>query len=141
MSVSTPHSPRRQSQTVTRGFRVTVRPRYLRDESDPSARRYIFAYRITIANEGDATAKLLSRHWRIVDSHGREDEVIGDGVVGATPLLSPGESFEYESFCPLPTAWGTMEGTYTMRGEDGERFEIVVPRFYLVSAEPTGGRD
>jgi ApaG protein len=133
MSVKSQPRIARVSHAATRGIRVTVRPRYLADESDPTTRRYIFAYRITIANETSPTAMLLSRRWWIVDSHGRGSEVIGDGVVGRTPRLAPGEMFEYESFCPLPTAWGTMEGSYTMRTDEGETFEVTVPRFYLVA--------
>lgn len=132
MPATAANPPLQPAQALTRGFRVTAKPRYLKNDSDPESRRYIFAYRITIANETAPPARLLSRRWNIVDSHGRAEEVIGEGVVGATPHLSPGECFEYESFCPLATSWGTMEGAYTMLAEDGERFEIIVPRFYLV---------
>lgn len=135
MAMGTSVSPIRRSEAITRGYRVAVEPRYLSDESDPHMRKYVFAYRITITNADGVPAQLMSRRWRIVDAHGRESEVVGDGVVGATPHFSPGDVFEYESYCPLPTAWGTMEGSYTMQDATGERFDIAVPRFYLVCRE------
>jgi ApaG protein len=112
---------------------VEVTPRYLAAESDVKAGKYVFAYQVTIINEGDHRAKLLKRHWIIVDADGRRREVKGDGVVGATPDLGPGESHEYASFVPLPTPWGTMEGSYLMAREDGQTFDAQVGRFFLVS--------
>lgn len=125
------------SETLTRGFRVAVSPIYLRQHSDPDQRRFVFAYRIRIANESDGPARLLSRHWLILDANGGRNEVRGEGVVGQQPVLNPGESYEYESYCPLPTSWGTMEGSYTMAEPDGTKFPIAVARFYLAApAEP-----
>jgi ApaG protein len=121
------------SDTVTDGVRVRVVPQYLRKQSDPTQGKFLFAYQITIANEGTQRARLKSRHWSIVDADGERHEVKGPGVVGQFPDLAPGEQFEYSSFCPLETPWGTMEGTYTMEREDGTPFDVRVGRFYLVS--------
>jgi ApaG protein len=55
-------------------------------------------------------------------------------VVGKQPILAPGESFEYRSYCPLRTAWGTMEGSYAFADPAGEGFEASVGRFFLVPA-------
>jgi ApaG protein len=106
--------------------------------SDTGQRRFVFAYRIRISNESTAWARLLSRCWSIVDANGSRNDVVGEGVVGQQPELGPGESHEYESYCPLATAWGTMEGSYTLEGADGERFEIAVGRFYLVAPGEAG---
>ncbi len=121
------------SVSLDNGVRVGVAPRFIDEHSDPAERRYVFGYRITITNEGDRWAKLLSRRWTIVDATGQREEVVGDGVVGQQPELAPGQSFEYASFCPLPTPWGTMEGVYTMKREDETRFDVQIERFYLVA--------
>ncbi len=127
----------RGSEAVTRSVRVAVTPQYLPDHSDADARRYVFAYRIRITNESPRAVRLESRHWIIVDAHGRTEEVRGDGVIGRQPEIQPGESFEYASYCPLPTKWGTMEGSYLFRPVegDGEPFQVAVARFYLVTPE------
>jgi ApaG protein len=114
-------------------YEITVVPRaaYLADQSDPSRNQYAFAYTITLTNTGSVPAQLLSRHWIITDSDNRVQEVKGLGVVGQQPLLSPGESFEYTSGASLPTAVGTMRGTYQMMAEDGHAFEAPIPVFTL----------
>ena len=122
------------SDTVTEGIRVQAAAQYLEGESEPDQRQYLFAYRIRIRNEGTRRARLKSRHWIIVDADNHREDVRGPGVVGKTPLLAPGESFEYSSGCPLRTPWGTMEGSYTMERDDGTSFEAAVGRFFLVSA-------
>lgn len=119
------------SVALTRGIRVAVAPSYAREQSDPGLSRYLFNYRIRITNESPVRVKLLTRHWIIVDADGQRHEVQGEGVIGQQPELSPGESFTYSSFCPLPTPWGTMEGTYTMHADGDEVFDIQVGRFYL----------
>ena len=119
------------SEDVTQGIRVGATAFYLPQESDPDERRYAFGYRIVIVNEGDQPAQLLRRHWIIIDGDGHREEVRGPGVVGETPRLQPGEAFKYQSFCPLPTPWGTMEGSYTFQRDDGETFEVAIGRFYL----------
>ena len=118
-------------EAVTRGIRISVRSSYVPERSNPSGMFWFFAYEVTISNESDAAAQLLTRHWIITDAEGNVEEVIGDGVVGETPFLNPGESFSYTSFCPLRTEAGTMHGTYGMIGADGERFDVEIPRFTL----------
>lgn len=123
------------SEAVTRGIRVNVLAQYVPERSDPGEGHWFFAYRIRISNEGTETAQLLSRHWIITDAEGRVEEVRGPGVVGEQPVLTPGQSFEYTSFCPLPTAFGTMQGTYQMVTRSGTRFDAEIAAFTL--AEPT----
>ena len=114
-------------------YEITVVPlaAYLADQSDPSRHQYAFAYTITLTNSGSVPAQLLSRHWIITDSDHHVQEVKGLGVVGQQPLLKPGESFEYTSGASLPTAVGTMRGTYQMVAEDGHAFEAEIPVFTL----------
>jgi len=128
-----PLYPRPVSTAVTAGIRVQVKSEYRPDRSAPAAGRYLFSYTIRITNEGDAEAQLLSRHWIITDANGEREEVVGDGVVGQQPLLPPGESFEYTSFCILKTPHGSMRGTYTMQREGGDRFEARIAPFTLVT--------
>ncbi|TVQ34197.1 MAG: Co2+/Mg2+ efflux protein ApaG [Phycisphaeraceae bacterium] len=123
------------SEAVTQGVRIRVSPRYFPAESAPEENRFVFVYHITVTNEGDERVKLLSRHWVIVDGEGERREVRGEGVVGQTPELEPGGSHEYESYCPLPTHWGTMEGSFQMRRDNGETFDAMIDRFFLVAPQ------
>ena len=91
-------------EATTRAIRVIIRPQYLPDQSDPATSQYVWAYHVRIQNEGDETVQLRSRHWKITDALGRQQEVKGPGVIGKTPLLRPGESFEYTSGTPLSTS-------------------------------------
>ena len=110
---------------------VTPAVQYLPDQSDEKAGRYVFSYTMTIRNTGEATAQLISRHWIITDAQGQVQEVRGLGVVGAQPLLEPGQSFEYTSGAAIATAVGTMKGAYQMVAADGTRFEAPIPEFTL----------
>ena len=110
---------------------VRVVPRYLPEQSDPLQENYGFAYTITLSNLGNEPAQLISRHWIILDADGHREEVRGLGVVGQQPLLKPGEGFEYTSGCRLHTPTGTMEGSYRFVREDGESFDVPIPRFVL----------
>ena len=110
---------------------VAVKSAYLADQSDPSRGQFVFAYTITITNTGAVAAQLVSRHWIITDAEHQVQEVKGPGVVGQQPLLQPGESFEYTSGTSLPTAVGTMRGTYQMIAQDGRSFDAEIPLFTL----------
>jgi len=122
----------------TEGIRITVRPHYLADQSQPALRQFVFAYAVRIENVGAQTAQLLSRRWLIHDSIGLDTEVVGDGVVGQQPVLRPGRIHEYQSFCVLKSPRGHMEGHYRFVREDGSAFEARVPRFDLRLEGPTG---
>jgi ApaG protein len=138
--MSSPHS-----DTTTQGLRVyaaaefmpqDVLPQEFRAPGDDSEESFVFRYKITMSNVSEAPARLLSRHWVIVDSDGGREEVRGRGVVGEFPQLEAGESYSYVSYCPLKTSWGTMEGSYTFEREDGSRFEAAIGRFFLVPTAP-----
>jgi ApaG protein len=125
------------SDTTTDGIRVGATAFYLPEESDVEGKRYVFGYRIVIVNDGSQNATLRSRYWKIIDAKGNIDEVRGDGVVGEQPHLTPGQAFKYTSYCPLPTEWGTMEGTYQFERDDGEKFDVKIGRFYLAVKKST----
>jgi ApaG protein len=115
-------------------FTCTVAVRPLPEQTDPEQDRYGYAYTITIHNTGDVAAQLIARHWRIVDSQGREQEVRGLAVVGHQPLLKPGEQFEYTSWALIETPQGTMKGTFFCITEDAHWFDTPVPEFTLADA-------
>jgi ApaG protein len=123
-----------QYRAVTRGIEVRVRSFYLEDQSEPDERRFVWAYKITIANAGSETVQLLRRSWQITNAAGRVQRVHGPGVVGETPVLEPGEAFEYTSGTPLDTSSGFMTGTYHMVvPASGEAFDVAIPAFSLDS--------
>lgn len=119
------------SDTTTRGVRVQVESRYLDERSSPAERYFLFSYQVRITNRSEETVQLVSRRWIITDADGHVERVEGPGVVGVQPVLPPGESFEYTSFCPLQTPVGTMEGGYLLRTPDGEAFEAGILPFSL----------
>ncbi len=112
---------------------VDVETQYIEEQSDSSEGRYVFSYRITILNEGNVTAQLLSRHWVITDSNQKTQEIRGDGVVGEQPRLGPGATFHYTSGTVLETPFGTMRGSYRMLAEDGTEFEAPIKEFILTA--------
>ena len=119
------------SRANTNGVLVEVRSQYLDEQSQPTLRRFVFAYEITVTNTGSEVVQLRSRHWIITDGMGEVQEVKGPGVVGEQPVLSPGESFRYTSGAVLTTARGTMRGTYQMHRADGAVFDAEVAEFLL----------
>ncbi len=110
---------------------MTVRAVYVPEQSSPRMHRYVFAYTVKIANDGEKPAQLRSRHWIITDGDGRVEEVKGPGVVGQQPLLNPGDQFEYTSGCVLTTPRGEMRGTYQMHRPDGSMFDAAIAPFAL----------
>lgn len=113
-------------------IQVTVRVKYVPEQSAESEQRFVFAYTITLSNEGEQTVKLISRHWIITDANHHVQEVKGKGVVGEQPTINPGQSFEYTSGTVLATQVGTMSGSYKMALlEDGSEFNVDIPQFVL----------
>lgn len=110
---------------------VQATPHFIEAQSEPEKHRYVFAYTITITNQGEIPAQLLSRHWLITDSNGKVQEVRGSGVVGEQPYLKPGESFRYTSGAMIETPVGTMQGNYAMRSDEGDDFLADIPKFTL----------
>jgi ApaG protein len=119
------------SDTTTRGIRVQVTSFYDAERSSPQENYYFFAYQVRISNVGSETAQLVSREWIITDANGEVQKVQGPGVVGEQPVLAPGESFEYTSFCPLTTPVGAMQGSYRMVAANGDSFDAMIDPFSL----------
>lgn len=119
------------SDAVTNSVRVEVLSRYSPENSRPAQGEWVFEYTVRITNLGDDTVQLISRHWIITDALDHVEEVRGPGVIGEQPVLAPGESFKYSSWCPLKTPTGVMRGTYQMVRTSGEQFEIEIAPFAL----------
>jgi ApaG protein len=120
-------------ECITHNVRVAVKTAYLDDLSDPIESQFLWSYTVTIENTGPEPVQLISRYWHITDGDGRVQELRGQGVVGAQPVIEPGKMFEYTSGCPLPTASGFMMGHYQMRSASGEAFDATIPAFLLES--------
>ena len=119
---------------ISEGVEISVETFYQADYSNPLNSEYMFAYRITIENHNKFTVKLLRRHWFIFDSNAEHREVEGEGVVGETPIIQPGEKFIYNSGCNLTTDIGKMYGHYTMRNlNTAADFTVDIPEFHLIS--------
>ena len=126
----------RTSESTNPRIRVEVETSYIEEQSDPRDKRFVFSYTITIRNEGQVPARLLTRHWIITDAFEHTEEVQGPGVVGEQPVLAPGESFKYSSWCPLKTPTGSMRGAYRMVRPDGSQFDIEIAPFALRARYP-----
>ena len=116
---------------VTQDVAVRVEPVFVANQSRPEESYYFFAYKVQLKNQRKTPIQLLSRHWVITDGNGHVEEVQGPGVVGEQPRLESGQTYEYTSFCPLPTVTGNMRGTYNMVTDDGERFDVEIPLFFF----------
>ncbi len=125
------------SSIVTKGVKVEVESEYVAERSAPERNVYFFVYHIRISNEGTKPVQLISRHWIITNAEGLTEEVEGPGVVGEQPVIKPGETFEYSSFCPLNTSMGTMRGTYQMVTDDGDDFDAEIAPFTLTDSRIT----
>jgi ApaG protein len=121
----------RTTATTTRGIRVEVRSEFLPERSSVREGSYLFQYHVRISNAGSETAQLISREWIITNADGEVERVKGPGVVGEQPVLPPGASFEYTSYCPLKTSVGSMQGSYQMVTASGERFDAIIAPFTL----------
>jgi len=119
------------SDAVTNGVRVEVLSRHSSENSRPMQGEWIFEYTVRITNQGAEPVQLISRHWIITDGLDHTEEVKGPGVVGKQPVLAPGESFKYSSWCPLKTPTGMMHGTYQMVSAGGKQFDIAIAPFAL----------
>jgi len=123
--------PGQVSEAVTHNIRVEVLSEHSRENSRPLEDVWVFQYTVRITNQGSETVQLISRHWIITDAFQHVEEVRGPGVVGEQPVLEPGKSFQYSSWCPIHTPMGTMRGTYQMICTDGSPFEIEIAPFLL----------
>lgn len=117
----------------TNGIVVRVVPRFMHDESDPHTAKYFWSYMVEIENQSDEIWTLTNRHWRIVDMMGRRQDVDGEGVIGQTPTLEPGDVFRYTSGAPLAAPSGVMGGSYDFVSQTGAEMNAQIPTFSLDS--------
>ncbi len=117
--------------SITSEISVSVLPVFIDERSDPQNSKYFWAYRVVIENLGTQSIQLISRYWHITDGNGQIEEVSGQGVVGETPVIEPGKSFEYTSGCPLNTPSGIMKGHYVVRNNAGDEISVKIPAFSL----------
>ena len=122
------------SDAETEGVRVEVLSRHAPENSRPQQGEWVFQYTVRITNQSTETVQLMSRHWIITDALEHIQEVQGPGVIGEQPVLAPGESFKYSSWCPLKTPTGMMCGTYQMSRGNGEEFDVEIAPFGLKAA-------
>lgn len=115
----------------TQDILIEVFPSYVPERSAPESNQYFYAYRIKITNNSETACRVIHRHWKIKDGNGKVYDVQGSGVVGEQPMLQPGDSYEYTSFCPLHSPYGNMRGKYQMIDQFGERFWVTVPVFFF----------
>jgi ApaG protein len=117
---------------ITKGIRISVTCKYQELYSRPESKHFFFSYRVRIENTSSHTVQLMRRHWYIFDAATPKQEVEGEGVIGQQPVLSPGESYEYESACNLTSELGRMHGTYLFKSvEDDSEFKVAIPHFEL----------
>ena len=110
---------------------VVAQPEFLGRHED----KFAFAYTMFITNRSEENITLRNRHWIITHADGSTEEVIGDGVIGKTPKLAPGKSYSYTSGAVIPTAVGSMRGSYGFVTEDGHSFRAEIPEFTLQSPD------
>lgn len=120
-----------QYQSTT--IKISAKPNFVLEQSDPINHKYVWSYDITITNESDEIIQLLHRYWRITDITGKTEEVHGAGVIGLQPLIKPGKTFTYTSYCQLASPQGTMEGHYEFQNIDEQHFSVEIPRFVLAA--------
>lgn len=120
-----------KSEATPQNVDISVKTQYIHEQSDPANNRFVFAYTIGIENKSEKPVKLLSRHWIITDDNDKVEEVRGTGVVGQQPLIGPGQVFHYTSGAVLTTGFGTMQGSYEMLSDDGNKFAAAIPAFLL----------
>lgn len=118
-------------RSTTRNIEVVVEPFYLEEQSEPDEQRYVWGYHIGITNRSDQRVQLISRYWHITDEYGTVDEVSGRGVVGEEPYIGPGHTYQYSSGCPLDAPSGIMVGSYKIRSDSGDIFDVAIPAFSL----------
>ncbi len=124
-------------EEITEGVRIRVRPKFMHDESEPARNKFMWSYTVEVENESDRTWTIVRRHWMIVDAAGRCQAVDGDGVIGQTPTLEPGERFSYTSGAPLSAPSGMMSGSYDMQDNEGDELSAIIPVFSLDSPYDT----
>ncbi len=120
-------------KAITQNIGISVETFFQPKQSKPDLDFYVYSYRITIKNESEYTVQLVSRYWEIFDAIMEKRIVEGEGVIGEQPVLLPGQSYQYVSYCQLKTDAGSMKGYYTFQRQiDESQFDAVIPEFVLL---------
>jgi len=93
--------------------------------------KQVFAYHITIINNGEEPIQILSRFWEITDGNDKVQHAKGEGVIGKKPTIAPGDSFEYTSSVAIETDVGFMSGSYHGMTKSGNLIDIPIEVFTL----------
>lgn len=118
---------------ITEGIEIQVKSKFIEEYSSIAHNQYFFEYQIQIENKSPFTVQLLRREWYIFDSLNAPKQVNGDGVIGRTPILQPGEVYTYNSGCQLMSEIGYMMGHYTFKNVNYDNeFPVKIPRFSLI---------
>ena len=117
-------------------IKILIEGKFVPELSNKKDSLFYFSYKVNIHNNSSKKVQLLSRHWDIKDALGRDKVVDGEGVIGQKPIINPGSNFEYQSYCPLKTSFGFMEGFYTMKDERGEYFKTPIPPAFVARFPP-----
>ncbi len=125
MHLKTPYSE------TSNGITIEVAPLFDSERSDPDSEYYLFTYGVKFTNHNDYEVKIQRRYFKIRDGFGESRIVEGEGVVGKRPSIAPGESFSYQSFCPLKTPTGNMRGRYLFEDDLGNLFSAAMPVFFF----------
>ncbi|KAG7401080.1 hypothetical protein PHYBOEH_002963 [Phytophthora boehmeriae] len=131
------------SVTVTDGVRIEATSEYVKKFSNPGAGVYRFTYRVTITNQNeDCSVQILGRQYTFESEKGQRIMLPRNspGIVGFTPVLDPGQTFEYASGVDIDAPRGSVTGCLhalrKTRGQDveeGERFDAFVSKFALLA--------
>lgn len=117
---------------ISNGIKISVNTHYEGNYFKDYKLLYAFSYQITIENLSSDIVQLQARHWEIFDSLNFPETVDGEGVVGQTPIIIPGEKYVYASGCLLHSTIGAMQGFYTMLNfTTSETFDVQIPTFKL----------
>ena len=111
---------------------ISVDTTFISNKSVIQNNTYVFSYSINIFNKNSFNIQLLSRYWNITDSNGNLEEIRGPGVIGQTPIIKPGSSFKYSSFCSFYTPFGVMHGVFYMKRDNEKYFDVTIPPFKLI---------
>lgn len=107
---------------------------YMPSLDAPQDKPHPFVYFISIHNDSPMPVTIKGRKWVVKEDSGEIVVVEGDGVIGQTPTIQPGEHFSYNSYHVVSR---NAEATGAFFGETaaGEWIFTRIPEFRLVVPE------
>jgi len=109
-------------------MRITVIPSYQEELS--TEHDFYWEYLVSVENNSSSIIQLIEKHWQIIQSDGKVEEIIGDNIFGERPILRPGESFEYTNIRNIKTSSAIVKGKYKILS-NGKELDVEVPSFSL----------